>query len=262
MPEARERAVRAVARRSPTMLRLFGALFARDMTRSFHAVRLQGGWPSVDGPLVIFANHPSWWDAELFVWLMATTFAHRRCFAPMEAAMIHRYRFFERIGAFPVETGSFAGASTFLATADEVLGRADGMLFVNAEGAFRDARERPVRPMKGLAHIARRTPAVTFVPLAIEVSFWNERRPNLLLRCGEPIGVRALSDLSAAQASECLGDALAATMDALAVASRARDGSRFETLLTGRTGINPFYDLWRRARAVVAGHGFDPAHEP
>ncbi len=236
-------------------MRVFAKLFERDLVRTFHAVRCSGPVPSGPGPLVIFTNHPSWWDGEVFVWLGAAMFSDRRGFAPIEAAMLERYRFFRRLGGFGVAPG-YAGASAFLAIGEAVLGLDDGLLFVNAEGRFRDVRERPVQVAPGLAHLARRVPAARFVPLAIEYAFWDERRPNLLLRFGEPVSI----DPARSAASAALSRALGETMDALAADAVARDPARFNTLLAGRTRINPVYDGWRRARALVQGRRFDPAH--
>lgn len=244
-----------LAQRSPLTLRFFGKLFERDLAASFHAVRCSGVVPAGRGPLVLFANHPSWWDGEIFAWLSTTMFADRRCFVPIEAAMLERYRFFRKLGAFAVAPG-YAGAAAFLAVGKAVLDLEDGLLLVNAEGRFRDVRERPLRVAAGLAHLARRVPSVRIIPLAIETVFWDERRPNLLLRFGEPVEADAIRT----QDRAVLRDALTSTMDALAVDAVTRDAARFTTLLAGRTRINPVYDGWRRAKALLQGRRFDPAH--
>ncbi len=253
----REAARAVLAARSPFMLRFFGALFQRDLAASFHGVRCSGEVPAGRGPLVVFANHPSWWDGELFIWLITRTFAGRRVFVPMEAAMLERYRFFGKLGGFAVAPG-YVGAATFLAVGEAVLGLDDGLLLINAEGRFRDMRERPLRLASGLSHLAKRMPDARFVPLAVEYAFWDERRPNLLLRFGEPVPAEAIRQGSSA----ALGEALAGTMDALAADAASRDPARFTTLLAGKTNINLFYDGWRRAVALLRGRRFDPAHRP
>lgn len=254
-PRGTAHALAVLADRSPLMLRFFGTLFARDLASAFHAVRCAGPLPAASGPLVIFANHPSWWDGEILVWLSATLFVGRRTFAPIEAAMLERYRFFRKLGAFGVAPG-YAGASAFLTVGEAVLALENGLLIVNAEGRFRDVRDRPLEVASGLVHLAKRAPAARFVPLAIEYAFWDERRPNLLLRFGEPI----LADTVRHTGGAALGDGLAAAMDALATDAAARDPVRFTTLLAGKTKINPFYDTWRRGRALLQGRRFDPAH--
>lgn len=246
-------ATRVIARRSRWLLRWSAAIFARDLASSFQAVRLLGTIPAVRGPLVVFTNHPSWWDAELFAWLAVTAFAERRAFAAMDAANLARYRFLSRLGAFPTRPGSFAGASAFLVTAERVLEEPDALLYVAAEGRFRDVRERPIRPMPGLAHLARRVPEATFVPLAIDYAFWNERRPNLLLRFGKPIPAEVLTDSTKAATTARLGSALAEAMSTLAEAAQSREPRRFKTLLEGRLGFAGLHDLWCRARAATAG---------
>ena len=211
------------------------------------------------GPLAIIANHPSWWDGEVFIWLSAAILG-RRCFSPMDAAMLARYPFFGRIGAFGVETGTLAGAATFLAVSERVLAEPDGILLVNAEARFNDVRTRPLAVLPGIAHLAKRLPAITFVPLAIEYVFWDERRPNLLLRFGRPVAARDYAEGGTADVIAGLNEALATTMDELSAAAATRDPRRFQTVLAGRVGINPFYDLWRRARAAARGQRFSPAH--
>ena len=249
--EAERVAARVIARRSRCLVRWFAAIFARDLASSFQAVRLLGTIPAIRGPLVVFTNHPSWWDAELFAWLAATAFSERRAFAAMDSANLARYRLLSRLGAFPTRPGSFAGASAFLVTAERVLEAPDALLYVVAEGRFRDVRERPIRPMPGLAHLARRIPEATFVPLAIDYAFWNERRPNLLLRFGEPIRAGAFAGSTKAATTARLGAALTDAMSTLAEAAQSREPRRFKTLLEGRLGFAGLHDLWCRARTLT-----------
>ena len=49
---------------------------------------------------------------------------------------------------------------------------------------------RPVRLRPGLAHLARRVPGATIVPLALEYPFWDERTPEALCRFGSADGKR------------------------------------------------------------------------
>ncbi len=261
MRQAQATAADSVVRRySPAWFRFFAWLFARDLSAHFHAVRLLGSPPEMDGPLVAVVNHPSWWDAIITIWLSSTLFADRRCFAPMDAKMLARYRFFGRIGAFAVEAGSLQGAARFLAVSERVLSKPDGTLIVNAQGRFDDVRTRPISILPGLAHLAKRVPSATFVPLALEYAFWDERRPNVLLRFGKPVSAKAVADQTVLAIAAHLSKALEAAMNELAEASKTRDPGRFRTLMIGRVGINPFYDLWRRARALARGQSFSPAH--
>ena len=254
-------AERTVARYSTLTFRFFAWLFKRDFAANFHAIRVLGDLPPSDtARLVIVANHPSWWDGALFIWMSSALLDSRRCFSPIEARMLKRYPFFGKLGAFAVEPGTFGGAASFLATAEHVLKQTDGAILINAEGHFADIRARPLTIAPGIAHLARRVPDATFVPLAIEYAFWDERRPNVLLRFGEAIPAQSLAVLSIAAINERFSGALATALDMLAKASVTRDPRVFRTVLTGRVGINVFYDLWRRLRAVLHRQRFSPAH--
>lgn len=250
-------------RRSPAMTAFFGHIMARRMRRTFHALRLAGpGWPALpaDRPAVVCLNHPSWWDAALLIVLWTTRFRDRPGYAPIDAAMLRRYRFMARIGMFGIEPGR-AGAATFLRTGERLLRTPGTMLWITAEGAFTDPRRRPVRFRAGLAHLVRRVPEALVVPLALEYPFWNESTPEALARFGEPVEAAAFAGRSPEEITAALERRLEATMDALALDAQSRDPGRFVTLLDGRAGVGGVYDLWRRARAWTRGRRFDPRHD-
>lgn len=258
-----EEAARALARRSPFAVRFFARVFRQALARDFHAMRVsRAGPPPPPGAarLVLYCNHPSWWDGVAFLLLAARMFPGRPGYAPIEARMLGRYGFMARIGCFGIETQSRAGADAFLATARKVLERPEGLLLVTAQGRFADVRERPLVLRPGLAHLARRHPDVSFVPLALDYVFWDERKPEMLVRFGPPVAAASLGGLGAADATAALASALEATMDALAAEAIARDPVAFEALFGGSVGVGGVYDLWRRGRAMLRGERFSPAH--
>ena len=97
-----------VALRHAQMTRFFSGVMSRQMAGSFRAVRLaKPGLPSIppDRPVVVFSNHPSWWDPAFVIVLHPRLFPDREGYGPMEEAMLARYGFFRRIGLFGVEEG-------------------------------------------------------------------------------------------------------------------------------------------------------------
>lgn len=228
--------------------------------RNFHAVRVlrEAMPPTLDGPAVFYVNHPSWWDP--MIGLVAATHAYptRRHFAPIDAAMLQKYRFFEKLGFFGVEQGTRRGAAEFLRAGLAVAAHDDAALWVTAEGRFTDARARPVALRPGLAHLARRMTRGVIVPVALEYAFWDERYPEALLAFGQPIAAGGAADVETWNA--LLGDRLEATLDQLATTAMTRDPARFEVILGGSVGVGGVYDLWRRGKAWVRGRRFDPRH--
>ena len=247
--------------------RLWGG-FARYgrwlVARHFHAVRLSraGGRPSnvpPDGPLIVYMNHPSWWDPMIGILLASRWWPHRRHYAPIDAAALDQYRFFSRLGFFGVEQNSPRGAAAFLRNSLAILEQPDAVLWITPGGCFADPRARPVVLKRGLAHLVRRARAASVVPLAVEYPFWEERFPEALVRLGRVIPAQPGAGNAAAW-RVLLQSELAATQDALAAEAVARRPEDFDTILPGRAGVGGMYDAWRRLRAAARGERFQYEH--
>ncbi len=221
------------AERSPLRLAIFRAYLHAFAWQRFAAVRVaRAGLPAAHAgkPLVIYSNHPGWWDPAMFMLVLPKFFPRRLGFAPMEAAQLQRWAMFRRFGAFGVAPG-LRGAARFLQVARQGLEDPRALLVITAEGAFTDARPRPLSLRAGIAHLARDLPGVVFLPLALEYCFWNESRPEALLRFGVPISGGG----SVAACAARLTAGLTETMDGLATLAIARNKAPFLTVLPGAT---------------------------
>lgn len=249
---------------SPGLVALFSRYGAGYLARNFHAVRLSRAERPDRGalrarPLIVYLNHPSWWDPMMCLLLARRIFPERRHFGPMDAAGLEKYKFFGKLGFFGIEPGTARGARRFLGVSQALLEQPDTALWITAGGHFADPRERPVRLRPGLGHLIHRLDRVSILPLALEYPFWEERFPEALARFGEVQHVRGEA-LSPSGWTELLEDRLAATQDALAAESLERDPARFEALVGGRAGVGGVYDVWRRFQARLRGRSFHPEH--
>jgi len=252
-----------IAVRSGRAFWAFGWYLRWFFYRRFHAVRLSlSGLPrGFEGrPLIICGNHPSWWDPALYILLCTVLFRGRRGYGPMDAKALGNYGVFERMGVFGIALDSPRGAARFLSTSLRILSDPASILWITAEGEFADPRRRPLQLRPGIAHLARRVPDAVILPMAVEYLFWNESRPEALVRFGDPIETG--SHRNVAEWTSHLEHELARTMDTLAAESIGRDPGLFRTLLRGGAGVGGIYDLYRRSRALAAGRRFDPRHEP
>jgi 1-acyl-sn-glycerol-3-phosphate acyltransferase len=239
---------------SPNILRFFRRIVRGYFRRHFHAVRLSAGIDAASfrGPLIVYANHSSWWDPMVAFFLGEELFANRPHYAPMDATALARYRILSRLGVFPVELNSARGAVQFLRTGQAVLA-AGAVLWVTPQGRFADVRERPLTFKPGLAALAARVAArhgsCTLLPLAIEYPFWDERLPECLLRVGSPVIVTG--DDAAEEIEWKLRAALAQEMDLLAQFAAARSPSPFRTVQAGSAGTGGFYALAKKLKAFI-----------
>lgn len=243
-----------VALRSPRACRFFAGVMRRQMQGGFRAVRIaEPGVPELpdDRPVMVYANHPSWWDPVFFAVLISEVFPGREGYGPIDAAMLERYRFMRRIGIFGITPDSARGAAEFLRTGGRILSDPRRMLWITAQGGFVDPRVRPVALRGGAARLMARTPDLIAVPLAVEYPFWSEKRPEALARFGTPLTSQAGETPEALAAR--LSGALEATMDQLATAAMARDPAAFRRICGGTSGVGGVYGGWQKLRSALTG---------
>jgi 1-acyl-sn-glycerol-3-phosphate acyltransferase len=239
--------------------------FARYITfylrRNFHALHLLrlSSLERVEGyPLLVCLNHPSWWDPLIGLYLSQRFFANRRHYAPIAAAEIAQYRFFERLGFFSVGH-THEGAARFLRIGQAALHRADGALWMTPQGAFTDVR-RPLVLEPGVGRLATHLERFAMLPIALEYSFWSERFPEAFACLGDPVFASSGGEHSAAGWNAIFARACEETADALSARVQARDPSLFEPLLEGSAGVGGFYDRWRVFKARLQGKAWQPEH--
>ena len=171
---------------------------------------------------------------------------------------IEKYRVFKKLGFVGIPQNPREGAARFLRAGSAILAQSDAALWVTAQGQFTDTRVRPVVLRPGIAHLARRNPQAALLPLAIDITFWNERQPEALTAFGElfapPQGA------TPKELTPLLETRLAAALDSLSVAAISRDESRFDVVLQKAASVTNAYDAARWLRAMLTGQKFDPTH--
>jgi 1-acyl-sn-glycerol-3-phosphate acyltransferase len=184
---------------------------------------------------------------------LAPRLGQREHVAPIEAAALGQYRFFERLGFFGIEPGSSAGYQRLLEVADQVLVRDDAAFWITPQGHFADVRARPLGLRPGVGHLVHRLRGGAVLPVALEYTFWAERLPEALAYIGEPMVIDDGRERSPEAWTEEVERGLSRAQDELAQASIARDEGAFELLVQGRSGFGRVYDLWRRLTAALRG---------
>ena len=248
--------------RSTLHVAFFTRMFERLLRREFHIVHLAGrptATVTAAPRLIVYSNHPSWWDGVIFAFLARRLFAGRPAYVPVDAATMRRYGFFARVGAFAVEQNSVKGARHFLAGCKSVLSDPQALLFVTAQGRFADVRERPLGLAPGVAHLTRLHPDTTLLPLAIEYAHRDERRPEVFIRFGETLHATSLTG-GISERNTRLESQLETTMNVLARDIVENDTQAFTTLVQGRASVHFAYENWRRIRGLATGEVFAPGH--
>jgi hypothetical protein len=214
------------------------------LRRHFHALRVAnaGRIPPQAQPLILFANHASWWDPLTAMLLgqeiLPRRSTMRRWIRDGAGALQH----FRPMGFFPVDNKSARGAAQLLRAGDQVFAAGLGALDYAGEPVSGCA-QRPIVFRPGMGALISRTGRLTCVPVAIEYVFWNERLPEILVNVGEPLEIADGGMEDARTWTNLLSYAMAATLDELAMLAMERDPAAFETVLYGSGGIGGFTSL-------------------
>lgn len=246
------------ARKTPWGELLVWALVRTSLQRMFVRVRLRtlGDDPRASVlPLLVIANHPSWWDGYLAL-LLSRHFGVRR-YLMMDAAQLKRYGFFAWAGCFGVERSDARDVARSIAYAAALLQQAKPTwLWLFPQATITPPQARPLTIHAGAAHILRRATAggrtIGVLPVAWHLVFRGEQHPEVVMLAGD---VRIMDEARAmdiAAGTACLTDALVSVMDGLAGDIVRDDLTAYHTILGGRIGINDRFDWLLHRHRLVA----------
>lgn len=262
-----------VEERTPTwFINGFHAFLRPYLRRHFHVVAIHAetlpdARLAKSGPVIVYGNHPSWWDPLIAQFLCREFFREHIFRAPIDASALEQYSVFKKLGFYGIEMSSRRGAADFLRHSMEILQQPTGSIWMTPEGRFADVRDHQAELMPGLAHLCSRVSGPGHVlPLALEYAFWEEKLPACFVRFGQPIPFAATAENEANESmdkgawKELLRESLRANQKALASAVIARDPACFQVVLSGGRGAGVVYDTFRRLKCWVTRRPFQAAH--
>ena len=231
------------------------------LRRHFHALGVnRSTMPSLADPSVlIFGNHPTWWDPLIGHFLNLHLFAPRQFYAPIDHDALEHYRVFAKLGFFGVKQ-SRAGIADFLRLSNAILDSHDSALWITPEGRFADARDHEAELMPGLSHLCSRRRTGVALAMAMEYVFWDERLPVCLIQFSEPLSLAEHATLDKSDWNELLTRTLRDTQQSLSKRAIARSSEPFDDLLRGNRGAGGVYDVFRRAKSWATGKRFRANH--
>ncbi len=216
----------------------------RRITATFGEVWVEGlerlAEASVAGSAVVVANHSSWWDGMVLLYL-SRRLLQRDVYCLMSAEGLRRHPFFIRGGAFGVDQarpGDGAAAVRYAATL--LRGYEGRVLWIFPQGQERPPSE-ALKFESGAAVIARLSRAPV-VPVGIRYLFMGEERPRLLVSVGDAIPYARARGIEEARAQQ-----ERAVQEALARIDRACEqpgGAGFERVHRRAPGALDRFATW------------------
>jgi 1-acyl-sn-glycerol-3-phosphate acyltransferase len=227
------------------------AMIRWKLRGGFHRVlaqgvdRLRGELDRDPSGSLFLANHSCWWD--LFLVHLLNEAIPVDGYGMMEHFNLTRFGFFRRIGAFSVDRTDPTSVRASLEYAAGLLRRPRAGVWVFPQGRIETNDARPLTFQPGIRALIRRSGRTRIVPVAFRYDFWQDERPEALVRFGEPTWVDR-PDLP--NLIPTFERRLTDELDALRLDSIAQRAEAFAPLVEGKRSISEKY---ARARARFRG---------
>jgi len=180
------------SRFSPLALAAFEGCFLPWMRRRLNAVRVTGLPRALraDVPLVLAANHVSWWDPFTLREVHRSVRPGSPLYTLASEAELRRLPYFRLTGAFGVDAArpaSVRAAVRFLR--DRVRERRDSTLICFPQGRIWPSHRRPLGFRRGIEAFARPIAPCIVLPVAIHHEPGTTAAPTVYLSAGAPVYV-------------------------------------------------------------------------
>ncbi len=222
--------------------RAVDTLIRSKLRSGFHSIlasgmdQLRADLDRDDSGTLFLVNHSCWWD--LFLVHLINESVPVDGYGMMEHFNLLRFGFFRRIGAFSVDRTDPGSVRASLDYAARLLRRPRAGVWVFPQGKIETNDVRPLVFQPGIRALVRRSGRVRVVPVAFRYEFWQDERPEALVRFGEAAWVDR-PDLPTLIST--FERRLTEELDALRVDAIAQDPSRFAPLSRGKRSVSERY---------------------
>ncbi len=136
-------------------------------------------------PLIIYANHSSWWDGLIFLEILRRF--DNENYVMMEEKQLRKLFFFRWLGAFSVVRENRREAIKSVTYAANLLSeKFNRTLLIFPQGEILPNDVRPLQFYQGLARVIERVPVCRIVPAALRLEFAGNFKPEIYAKIGEP----------------------------------------------------------------------------
>lgn len=184
------------SRFSRTAFAGFDLVFQPWLRRHIHRIEVRGTGELPDGlPIVLAANHTSWWDGFLLRELQRRIRPDAPLYTVMLKRELERHRIFAFLGALPLEPGSPTSLRALLRHLAAERARNPRMVVAFfPQGRLWPSTRRPLGFRRGLGAVARAVSPAVVLPVGLHLEPHNHPTPTAYVVVGKPVDASAAVD--------------------------------------------------------------------
>ncbi|MEE4257617.1 MAG: 1-acyl-sn-glycerol-3-phosphate acyltransferase [Bacteroidales bacterium] len=166
------------ARHHPVVDPFFTWYVERTVKRHFHEIRFINRFEDRGWPVLLIANHMSWWDG---MWLRVFNqrYLGRKFNFMILEEQLRKHWYFQYIGGFSVQKGSRSVLES-LGHAAELLGNNENLVLMFPQGEIQSMHTGTFVFDKGIEAILKRTVKKVQVLMTVNlVEYYSQKKPSL-----------------------------------------------------------------------------------
>lgn len=150
------------------------------IARSFSSVEISGNFVEKGLPLLIIANHVSWWDGFWVLYLNMKIFRRKFHFMMLEE-QLKKYSFFNKSGGFSIKKGSRSMLETIDYTA-EILNNPENTVLLFPQGKIQSIYQSSFQFGRGTEKVLKKTNhEIQIIFIVNMIDYFSCPKPGLFI---------------------------------------------------------------------------------
>ena len=223
-----------VAKKSVWFEKIFAVYNINLIKRRFNSLQVSGldflTARDKNIPLLIYANHSSWWDGLVAFQISRTV--KLDSFLMMEEKQLRKLRLFRKIGAFSVVREKPREAIKSIAYAADILRKKPNRaVWIFPQGEILPSDKRPLCFYNGLSKIIKKVGGkIQLLPIAIRYEFSGNYKPEIFIKIGKVESIIPDENFDAKKFTQELSLNLTRLVDQLKLEIISQDFIKFKNL--------------------------------
>lgn len=190
-----------------------------------------------NSPVIICVNHSNWWDGVLLNWI-SNYVLKGNAYCLMDTVDLSRHRYFNKIGAIPLERKNKFSSFRTLKFCKKILTGKNRYLWIFPQGEIIPNERMPYRFFNGVSYLCENIDKFNLMCVHFEYRFTAEQHPEIYVNVFRSFENKDINTISRKDFTEYLEKLFVDESNKFTNRICKNDYSGFEVILKGRKSIN------------------------